>query len=277
MQFVIETITPAKAVEYLGTSLGNRNIRNWVVGDYANCFKNGKWLLNGETIKFDTGGHLIDGHHRLLAIEQAGIPVQMAVCRGVQPEAFVTIDQGRSKNLGQLLAMKKVENYNIVASVVGGNRTLVLSGRLWTNNGAKVKRMNNVEYYGEFMRDAKGYQEAAAFAREMYQKARILKPAWIGSLYYFLTHTGGYKKEYVANFFRGVCNLETSGINAADELRYFIIRNDRKEKQKRLEDSYLFAIVCKAWNYYVNNKPVKRYSFDAEKESYPKLQLNIED
>lgn len=275
MQVVIETITPAKAVEYLKTSLGNRPISDSRVNDYAECLKNGKWLSNGETVKFDDGGHLMDGHHRLLAIEQAGIPLQTVVCRGIQPEAFVTIDQGRSKTLGQLLAMQNVENYNIVASVIGGNRTLVLNGRLWTNNGAKVKGTNNAEYYDEYMRDAKGYQEAAAFAREMYQKARMLRPAWIGSLYYFLTHTGCYKKEYVANFFRGVCNLNTSGINAADELRYFIIRNDRKEK--RLEDSYLFAIVCKAWNYYVNNKPVKRYSFDSEKESYPKLQLNIED
>jgi hypothetical protein len=166
-----------------------------------------------------------------------------------------------------------VENYNIVASIVGSNKSLVLSGRLWTNNSAKNKGMSNADFYDEYKRDAKDYQEAAAFAREMYQKARMLKPSWIGSLFYFLTHTGCYKKEYVANFFRGVCNLDTSGINAADELRNFIIRNDRKEK--RLEDSYLFAIVCKAWNYYVNNKPVKRYSFDAEKESYPKLQLNI--
>lgn len=272
MQTVIETITPAKAVEYLETSLGNRPISKVSVRSYADSMKQGKWLLNGVPIIFDNEGHVIDGHHRLNAIVQAGIPVQTLVCRGVQPEAFTTIDQGRSKNLGQLLAMQQVDNYNAVAAIVNGNKSLILSGRILGNNGAKNKGMTNADFYDEYKRNEAEYQEAAYFALELYRQARILKASWIGSMFYYLSHTGGYKKEYVSEFFKAACGLETSGINAADELRNFIIRNDRKEK--RLEDNYLFAIVCKAWNAYVSDKPVKRYNFNPEIESYPKLKLN---
>lgn len=284
MQTVIETITPAKAVEYLETSLGNRPISKVTVRSYADSMRQGKWLLNGVPIIFDNVGHIIDGHHRLNAIVQAGIPVQTLVCRGVQPEAFTTIDQGRSKNLGQLLAMQQVENYNAVASIVNGNQSLRLSGRFLGNNGAKNRHMTNADFYDEYQRHPEEYQEAASFACEMYRLARILKSSWVGSLYYYLIHTGCYKKEYVKTFFQAVCNLDTSGINAADELRKYIIRtgrtnpdNHNQKSNLQMKEEYLFAIVCKAWNAYVTGKEVKRYNYNPEKESYPRLKLNTDD
>lgn len=274
MQTVIETITPAKAVEYLATSKGNRPISKIVVRSYADSMRQGKWFLNGVPIIFDNNGCVIDGHHRLNAIIQSGIPVQTAVCRGVQSEAFTTIDQGRSKSLGQLLAMQGTDNYNITASIVGGNDTLVKVGRLWVNNGVRSKRATNMDFYDEYQRNAKDYQEAASIAGELYRMARLITAAWIGSLYYYLVHTGCYSKDYVLTFLRAACGLDTSGINPADELRKYIIRNDRKDK--RLSNELLFAIICKAWNAYVNNKIVKVYNFNPEKEPYPKLKLNIE-
>lgn len=274
MQTVIETITPAKAVEYLGTSMGNRPISKVVVKSYADSMKQGKWAENGVTIIFDDGGHLLDGHHRMHAVILAGIPVRFLVCRGVQSDVFTTIDQGRNKNLGQLLAMQSVENYNCVASVVNGNNTLVTTGRLFNTNSAKTRGRSNTEYYEEYRRDPQGYDEATAFGLEVYRIGRIVRPSWIGALYYYLSHTGGYDEEYVKRFFESVCSLDTSGIIAADELRKFIIKNDRSGR--KLEPQFLFAIICKAWNYYVDGKPFKVLRFDTEREVYPVLKLKTE-
>lgn len=275
MDFLIETITPAKAQVYLDTSNGNRPLSKPVIRSYADSIRQGKWMLNGVPIIFDENGHLIDGHHRLSAIIQAGIPMQTLVCRGVKPEAFTTIDQGRGKNLGQLLAMQNIDNYNIIASIVGGNLSMIKSGRFDTNNGAKRKGVSNTDYYYEYTRDPQGYQDAAILARTLYCRARILKASWIGTLYYYLTHTGGYQPKYVLDFFEAVCSLETSNINQADELRNYIIRNDRRDK--RIKHDFLFAIVCKAWNAYVANITVKRYNFTPDKEKYPKIKINIDD
>ena len=41
-----------------------------------------------------------------------------------------------------------------------------------------------------------------------------------------------------------------------------------------MKAEHLFAIIVKAWNAYVTNKPVNRYNFNPEKENYPKLILN---
>lgn len=281
MQTVIETITPAKAVEYRESSLGNRPLSKTTIRAYADTMKQGKWMLNGVPIIFDDNGHIIDGHHRIEAIILAGIPVQMTVCRGVPSAAFVTIDQGRSKNLGQLLAMQQVENYNVVASIVGGNKSLIVSGRIWSNNGARNRGKSNSDYYDEYIRNASDYQDAASFAGEMYRQARILKVSWIGSLYYYLSHTGGYDKDYVKKFFKGLCQLDTSGIKAADTLRNYIIRSERtnpnnsgQRSNVSVKNDFLFAIVCKAWNAYATGKDVVRYNFNPVKESYPRLKLN---
>lgn len=274
MQTIIETITPAKAEEYLATSKGNRPLNKSAVRSYADSMLKGKWLLNGVPIIFDNKGCLIDGHHRLNAIIQSGIPVQTAVCRGVQSEVFTTIDQGRTKSLGQLLAVQKTENYNIVASIVGGNDTLVKVGKLWGDNGARLKHVSNMDFYDEYQRHAEDYQEAARIAGELWRLSRLIKTAWLGSLYYYLVHTGCYRGYFVYGFLRAVCCLDTSGINQADELRKFIIRNDRKDR--KLSNELLFAIICKAWNAYVSNKTVKCYKFNPEKEPYPKLKLNFE-
>ena len=278
MQTVIETITPAKAKEYLKTTQGNRPISKVTVRSYADSMLQGKWLLNGVAIIFDNEGHLIDGHHRLNAIVKADVPVQTCVCRGAEPDSFKTIDQGRGRNLGQLIAMQQVLNYNAVASIVNANNSLIISGRFWVNNGARSKQATNADLYDEYYRNKEEYQEAGTYACEMYRQARIIKASWIGALYYYLSHTGCYKKDYVKRFFTAVCSLETSGISAADELRNFIIRNDRNRTDgAKLDQERLFAIICKAWNAYVAGKEVKKYKFDPDNEDYPTLKLNTED
>ena len=42
----------------------------------------------------------------------------------------------------------------------------------------------------------------------------------------------------------------------------------------KIDDSYLAALLFKAWNAYVTGQEVKRIGFNPEKESYPKLILN---
>lgn len=274
MQTVVETITPEKAMEYLKTSIGNRPISKTMVRSYADSMKKGRWAENGVTIIFDNEGHLLDGHHRMHAVVLAGIPVKFLVCRGVSHEVFITIDQGRNKNLGQLLAMQSVENYNCVAAVVGGNITLIGTGRLYNVNSAKHRRSTNAEFYDEYCKDPEGYEEAAGFALEIYRKERLIKPSWVGAIYYYLHHTGGYDKEFIKLFFKETSSLDTSKVKAADELRKFLIRNTRTGTM--LKPEHLLAAIYKAWNYYVKGGIWKTLKYEPENEQFPTLELNTE-
>lgn len=274
MDFKIEVITPAKAQAYLETSKGNRPISKPSVKSYADTMKADKWQLNGIPIVFDAENHLLDGHHRLEGVKLAGVPVAFAVVRGVAPEAFTTFDCGLHRKLGQLLAMQGVLNYNCVSATVSTNVSLMATGRIQANNGTRHGRFTNNDFYEYYSNDPDGYQETSRYGKNLYDIGRILKASWISGLVYYLTHTGGYEEKYVKRFFDALCHMEASGISAADVLRKYIITNDRKKKSVNIKADHLFALVAKAWNFYVKGKAIKSINFNAEKEDYPRLILN---
>lgn len=106
-----EYITPKLAQMYLDTSEGNprwsteRVFSKRVVNKYANAMLNGAWEFNGETISFDSDGHLVDGHHRMAAIIQSGTTVKMRVNRGVSPDVK-TYDEGSRRSQAQVMKNK---------------------------------------------------------------------------------------------------------------------------------------------------------------------------
>lgn len=273
MSYVIEMITPRKAREYYNCSAGNRPISKTIVRSYADSMRQGKWLLNGVPIIFDVDGHLLDGHHRLLAIEMANIPVSMEVRRGVSPECFTTYDCGRHRTLGQILAMQQVKHYNTVGSIVACNETLVAHGKIWVNNnvvGRGVQR-TNMDNYNLYMKDPEGFAWAAEETVRIIKEARFLKGSWVGGLLYYLTRTGGYDEKFVIRFFEAVCALGDGDIQPANVLRQRIVKE--RFSNTKITDSQLFAFVVIAWNAYVEGKKLTFLRFVPDNQEYPKLKL----
>jgi hypothetical protein len=90
--------TPALAMQILDNNNDmNRSIRQARVEKYASDMRAGKWLMNGETIKFTKEGKLLDGQHRLWAVVLAEVPIDMLVIEGLDKEAMVTIDTGAAR------------------------------------------------------------------------------------------------------------------------------------------------------------------------------------
>ena len=94
------------------------------VNEYIAQMRKGLWVLNGETVCFDANGALMDGHHRLLAIIESGITIEVLVVRGVA--AFLMLYKGCTKEcvdrfwegfaLGILPAYKQARTALSVAS-----------------------------------------------------------------------------------------------------------------------------------------------------------------
>ncbi len=83
-----------------------RNVRRQKVQIFAKLMKEGSgtWMVNGDSIKFDTNDHLIDGQHRLEGVVLSGVPIWTYVVYGLPPESFVTIDIGGTpRNLGDVV------------------------------------------------------------------------------------------------------------------------------------------------------------------------------
>ena len=122
----VEKITPEIAKIYYSRSTGNRVINRQAVKTYIAQMKTGRWVLNGETICFDSNGVLRDGHHRLLATIESGVTIEVLVVRGVDPAAFLMLYKGCTKEcvgrfwegfaLGILPAYKQARTALSVAS-----------------------------------------------------------------------------------------------------------------------------------------------------------------
>ena len=112
----VMTITPQQAERYL---LGNKNFRKIInrrVDVLAEDMENLLWEPNGETIKFNGDGSLIDGQHRLLACVKSRIPFETVVVWGVKSD--LNIDTGVRRRYAQWLAKNgEKETAGLVAAL----------------------------------------------------------------------------------------------------------------------------------------------------------------
>jgi hypothetical protein len=120
LTFKKETITPAKASKMLAATdkagFINRSLTPSFVARYAGDMDKGHWESDtGETIKVTADGVVIDGQHRLKAIAQSGVTTKMWVCRGIDANMFKYIDQGKSRDLKDIMTIKGWENAPILA------------------------------------------------------------------------------------------------------------------------------------------------------------------
>lgn len=97
-------ITPELARQFLLQTNVNRKIWYGFVSWLAKQIKNGHWNPgNGDTIRFNKRGELIDGQHRLTAIYVSGVAQDCDVKFNLDDEAQATIDTGRKRSVGDQL------------------------------------------------------------------------------------------------------------------------------------------------------------------------------
>lgn len=103
MRVALETITPGRAEHDLEAAVGQnfRKLNEDRAQKLAEAMKNGRWEVNGETIKYDPDGILIDGQKRMRACVLAGKPFQTFVVYKVAHTD--NIDTGEPRRLAQLL------------------------------------------------------------------------------------------------------------------------------------------------------------------------------
>jgi hypothetical protein len=105
MIFKVRKMNAHQAAKLLETVTVNRPVSQRTVDRYVADMKAGKWRMTGEPIIISESGHLLDGQHRLWAIVQADVEVELAVASGVADEAIWSIDMGRSRTASQVLGM----------------------------------------------------------------------------------------------------------------------------------------------------------------------------
>ncbi len=114
----IVQMTPQLAEKILERNTLNRPLKKGHAERLTRDMKNDKWRMNGETIKITTDGQLLDGQHRLWAVIESGKTVPMLIIEGLDPECMPTIDTGRPRSFGDVLAIDGKRNVTTAASAL---------------------------------------------------------------------------------------------------------------------------------------------------------------
>lgn len=235
MNIKIETITPDSASEILGRNDRNRAHSAHQVKMLANEIKNGRWRLNGDTIKIGSTGQLIDGQHRLMAVIDSGIAIQSLIVRGVEDDAFQTIDLGKKRKHADVLSINGEDNSVDLSSALNC---------LWRIESGKFSGARHSLSHTEiidFLQRHPMIRDSVQFATVV---GRIVPRSIIIALHYLFSQKSKQDADqFMVDLGRGV------GLNNGDPvytLREKMIRN--KSASVALPHQKIIFLIIEAWN-----------------------------
>ncbi|SDJ22497.1 hypothetical protein SAMN05192558_109293 [Actinokineospora alba] len=249
---VIE-VSPSMAKAWLKKMAPNRSISRKRVKHLANLMKMERFKLNGETIKFDEEGWLIDGQHRLAAIVFADIPVVMYVAHNVPRSAIVSIDMGRSRSLtDQLRVAYNYRNPGDLGTIV----RMILE---WNETGwisQKSFRQVDPDEVHDYIRSNPDVIELPRVATGLGGDlvTAIMKRNQCGFLMWLLSRVDADDaKRFMNNLVNSVADYEN---DPCVLLRKHLLklRNDRYGDVKR---NIVLGLTIQNWNKWRDRQPVK--------------------
>lgn len=253
-------VNPTKAQEWLGQNLErNRPISKGRVRSLAGDMTNGRWRSNGETLKFDRTGRLIDGQHRLSAVIAAERTVEFDVAFDVPEDAVQTIDQGRSRGAADVLHMHGLAN----AKVLSGSAKIVMN-YLDGYNPSYTQTAPAIQDFVDRFPDIEKY---AGLATSLFG---IIPPSPVGAVLY-LGSVDGTRAKMVDTFVAGL----RTGVNLDEGDPRLALRTSvanlraRQSGSKAMDLSYTFHITTRAWNAYVDGRTLTMTRYAKNRKNKP--------
>lgn len=120
VKVVVTTITPESAQRLLRENSHNRPLNTKRVRRLATIIKEGRWRLNGDTVKVDKKSRLLDGQHRLHAVIQSDRPIQTLLVTGLDPSVFDTSEIQRDLKSRDLFMQMDVVKVRINVEPING-------------------------------------------------------------------------------------------------------------------------------------------------------------
>lgn len=119
MKVETKLITPEYASILLGNNDNNRALSLKIAKQYAEEMKAGNWQLNGDAIRIDINGKLLDGQHRLKACILSGISLETLIITGLPKSTFKTMDTGKATGTADSL---KISGYSYTSCLASASR-----------------------------------------------------------------------------------------------------------------------------------------------------------
>jgi hypothetical protein len=261
----IESVDPVKARRWLRDhNVRNRKVRPGRVEDLKQAILRGEWRVDGSPIRFSAEKVLLDGQHRLKAIDEAGLTVQCLVVRGLDQSAQEVMDRNLARTYADKLQIDKEPNATTLASAVNlmWRFEHAYFGRESFGKRASFPQLDDVlNRHPELRRSvtaAGSYTQKIKMPRAYIAVARTI----------FLGLDEADADRFLSDLMTGE-NL--TSVDPAYRLREALNQN-ALSASKRYSSDHLLALTFKAWNTYRKGEPCKNLSFragGAAPEAYP--------
>lgn len=263
----LETIDPRKAQKFLDTMGPNRPTQLKASQRIADAIQNGEWEVNGETIKFDDEGRMIDGAHRCLAVTLAGKGIKTFVTHGLNKVSFDTIDTGRKRTVGDVFAKHGEENCNMLAAAVAWLYRFQLKA---VQCGGRITPTHRQSM--AILAENPSLRDSCIWGQRC---KRFLPSSVTAVLHYLFAKKDQEDAEF---FFEHLATGEELSRSSTKTSAIHVLRarlEDNRASLTKLPASIVIAITIKAWNAMRSKRVVKtlRLTKGGDKpEDFPEIQ-----
>jgi len=258
------TVTPELATEWLAKNKTNRRINELHLRFLVEEIVSGRWKCNGDAIRFDDAGNLLDGQHRLMAITRTGKPLEFVVVTGLDHNSFATMDVGKKRSWSDALSVLGEDNPILLASSAAACLKYLNNKIHWATRFSNQEIINFIEENPSLR----------SFVLEMSNKRAFLSPAIAVACKFLFSQ----KDKGAANIF---FDKLYSGANLEETDPVYILRERLLENysaSKKMSGGAVMGIVIKAWNAKRSGTPIKRLRFsisshrkERQGEAFPEI------
>jgi hypothetical protein len=252
----------------LRSNTGNRHISKRRVAQLAEQMRTGQFENTGEPIIVSTEGILNNGQHRLLALMEADVELEMDVRFGIPRRAFTKTDTGAPRTGADVLAIRGIPNSSQVATAI---RLLLVYERGLPEHVRDF--ISNDEIHRAFERWPDITDAAAQVNAYNFPKSVRSTPLYATTFLAMRATGAGKLQTWLHTLATG---LDADRDNPAYQLRERLLRGFETAAGTREKQVERFALMIKSWNLYRKGETVTMRDFrwrftGKDPEPFPKV------
>ena len=242
----IISFSPEQARKILNSiNIGNRKISESRVNEYKKDMEAGNWRFNGDAIRIDENGILIDGQHRMQTVVTSGMDCEFLVIKGIRSDSKHTIDTGKGRTGGDALSIQAGVPF-LMSHMISGALSLFekykSSGFCISGGGIKLSTSQILKSYDN-RKDLINYS-ISVMDESMPKKGLLLPKSYVLFLLMVFSEIDRVDaKNYMNKIITGA-----EVTNGSVELHVRNIMLDVKMGNSKMNRKILINSILKCWN-----------------------------
>jgi hypothetical protein len=236
-------LTPELATELLSRNLGNRPLSDPRAKGYSRQMIIGGWHFTGDPIHVSDEGILLNGQHRVRAVQLGAPSVLVTLITGLSAQAQAYMDVGRARMASHIIAMQGAKHAKVIAA---SGAVLMKWNYPYCERVTEALTPTSPEV-AEFFAHHRDLERSAELANQAYHAGRFIKPSVAAALHYATKQVCPYRADEF--LFRLRTGEGLPELNPLLVLRNkLIMQASGQTRRGRVERNEQLYLMVQAWN-----------------------------